>query len=182
MNVVFVTTNKGKMGEAVAIGKPYGIEFTQDNYDGFEIQSNSLEEVSLHCAEDAFNQIGEPLIVEDSGVFIDALKGFPGPYSAYVLKTIGLEGVLKLMEGVSNRSAVMRSAVVYTDGKQMKTFTGEVKGVISDTRRGSGGFGYDPVFVPEGREKTFSEDTEYKLKVSHRAQSIRKFCEWYAKK
>jgi XTP/dITP diphosphohydrolase len=181
-SVVFVTTNRGKMGEAVAIGKQYGIGFTQDDYDAAEIQSNDLEEIAAECATESYAHIKKPLIVEDSGVFVEALGGFPGPYSAYVIKTIGIEGILKLMGGIGNRRAVMRSALVFADGKRLKTFAGEVRGVIADNRRGAGGFGYDPIFIPEDWKKTFSEDTDYKLRVSHRAQSIRKFCEWYAKR
>lgn len=182
MKIIFATTNLGKMVEAKAIGARYKVEFVQGNYEGFEIQSNDLEEIAVHCAGEAWEKLKKPLIVEDSGVFVDSLNGFPGPYSAYVFKTIGLDGVLKLMIGVKNRQAIMRSAVAYVDGKGIRTFTGEVKGVIADNRKGSAGFGYDPIFIPDGWKKTFGEDVNYKLKVSHRAQSLRKFCEWYSKK
>jgi len=180
--IFFVTTNPGKMREATGIGRRFGITFVQNSYDCFEVQSDNLGEVAGEAAKDSFAHLKTPLIVEDSGVFIDALKGFPGPYSAYVYKTVGTEGVLKLMEGLKDRKAVMRSSVAYADGKQIKLFNGEVSGIISDTKKGSEGFGYDPIFIPDGKAKTFAEDTAYKLQVSHRAKALRAFCEWFSKK
>ncbi len=182
MEVVFVTTNPGKMWEATEIGKEFGIKFVQDKAAVDEVQSADLEEIAAKCAKDAWAQVKKPLIVDDSGVFVEALKGFPGPYSSYVYTTIGVDGVLKLLEGVKNRKALMRSVVAYTDGKTVTTFTGEVDGKIITEKRGKGGFGYDPVFVPAGAEKTFSEDDDYKMQVSHRARSIREFCEWVSKR
>jgi len=179
--IVFVTTNPGKMGEAKAIGAEYGISFVQDEYDVFEVQSNDLSEVAIECAKDAWPLVKRPMIVEDSGFFVNALKGFPGVYSAFVLKTIGNSGILRLLEGAKDRSSAMRSAVAYTDGKETKLFTGEVKGDVSECCKGTTGFGYDPIFIPQGSGKTFGEDFAYKNKVSHRAKSIRAFCEWYSK-
>ncbi len=181
MEIVFVTTNKGKMEEAGELGARYGIEFIPNGYDAVEMRSDDPEEIAAGSARDAYAKIRRPLIVEDSGLFIDALKGFPGTYSAFVFRTIGLDGVLRVMDGRKNRKATMRSAVAYADGESVKTFTGEVRGRIPEASKGSGGFGYDPVFIPEDRERTFGEDLDYKSRVSHRAQSIRKFCEWYGK-
>ena len=180
MKVVFVTTNKGKMGEAREIGAHYGIEFIPNDYDAVEIRADDPVEIAVESAKDAYGKIKEPLIVEDSGLFIDTLNGFPGTYSAFVFHTIGVEGVLKVMENKVKKDATMKSAVAYTDGKEIKSFLGEVKGTVPKDQRGTSGFGYDPVFIPEGRDRTFAEDLDYKAAVSHRAQSIRKFCEWYS--
>jgi XTP/dITP diphosphohydrolase len=181
MEIVFVTTNKGKTAEARAIGREYGIEFIPNDYDADEIRSPDPEEIALESAKDAFNKIKQPLIVEDSGLFIDSLNGFPGTYSAYVFKTIGLDGVMKILQGMENRKATMKSAVAYTDGKTTKSFLGEVRGAIPDNEKGEEGFGYDPIFIPEGNDRTFGEDTDFKNQVSHRARSLRKFCEWYSR-
>ncbi len=182
MEIVFVTTNKGKMAEAREIGAHYGINFIPNDYDAVEMRSNDPKEIAAESAKDAYAKIKRPLIVEDSGLFIDTLRGFPGTYSAFVFRTIGVDGVLKVMEHKVKRSATMKSAVAYTDGKTVKTFLGEVRGEVPKDSRGTGGFGYDPIFIPEGKELTFGQDLEYKSEVSHRAQSIRKFCEWYADK
>jgi len=182
MEIIFVTTNKGKLEEAVEMGAHYGIEFIPNDYDAVEIRSSDPEGIAVESAKDAYEKIKKPLIVEDSGLFINTLKGFPGTYSAFVFDTIGVNGVLKVMENKVNRKATMRSAVAYTDGEEVKSFLGEVKGVIPKDSKGTSGFGYDPIFVPEGKDRTFGEDLDYKAQVSHRAQSIRKFCEWYSKK
>lgn len=180
MEITFVTTNPGKLVEARKLAEPFGISVVSNDYDSIELQSDDLLEIAKESAKDAFNLIQKPLIVDDSGVFCEALGGFPGPYSAYIYKTIGVDGVLKLLEGKENKKASMISAVAFTDGKETKTFLGEVKGEIIPEKRGEGGFGFDPIFVPKGNDKTFSEDEEYKDKVSHRAQSIKAFFEWYS--
>ena len=182
MEIVFVTTNRGKMGEAKEIGAHYGIEFIPNDYDAVEMRSSDPEEIAIGSAKDAYAKIKRPLIVEDSGLFIETLKGFPGTYSAFVFHTIGVNGVLKVMEHKVKRAATMKSAVAYTDGKSVKSFLGEVKGIVPKDSRGVSGFGYDPIFIPEGKDRTFAEDLDYKASVSHRAQSIRKFCEWYSNK
>jgi XTP/dITP diphosphohydrolase len=122
--------------------------------------------------------------VEDAGLFVDALKGFPGPYAAYVYKTISNPGLLKLMENVKDRKATFRSVMAYYDGQSEPVcFEGEASGRIAyDEIWGNlkTGFGFDPIFQPEGSKKTFAEMTiEEKNGFSHRANAIRKFAEWY---
>lgn len=182
MRIVFVTTNAGKIEEAVRLGKEYGIEVLSNTYDAYEPRSTDPVEIAEASAKDAYDFIGKPLIVEDSGFFIDALHGFPGTYSAYVFKTIGLEGMMKVMEGVENRRASMRSAVAYTDGEDLVSFAGRVDGAVPERKGGDRGFGYDPIFIPDGCDATFAEDPKYKSKISHRAQSLRAFFEWFAER
>ncbi len=180
---VFITGNKGKYEEARRILGEYGLELYLDSKRRkVEIQSESLEEivdfalVHLECAPD------EACIIEDDGLFIEALGGFPGPYSAYVYKTIGLKGVLKLMEGVSNRRAYFKSVVGVKIGGERALFTGVVHGFISERERGVGGFGFDPIFIPEGHDRTFAElGVEVKNKISHRARAFRALGEWVMK-
>src|SRR4030065_1326265 len=115
-----------------------------------EIQSDRLAEIAQVSVIDAFNRCHLPIIVEDAGFFVDALKGFPGPYAAYTYKTISNPGLLKLMENVENRKATFRSAIAYYDGLlEPACFEGEAAGKIaSDERwgRGNGGLGFCPVF------------------------------------
>jgi len=117
------------------------------------------------------------------------LSGFPGPYAAYVYKTIHNSGILKLMEGVKDRRAVFQSVIAYCDDQtccEPKIFCGESKGRITTVERkeqGKSGFGFDPIFEPDGSKKTFAEMTlEEKNGYSHRANAIRKFAEWYKQK
>ena len=108
------------------------------------------------------------------------MNGFPGPYSSYVYKTLGLNGILKLLDGIENRRAYFRAVAVLEHpvlGEQV--FEGIVYGRIAHYPRGTGGFGFDPIFVPEGEEKTFAElPVSDKNKYSHRARAFRKLFEW----
>ena len=119
-------------------------------------------------------------MVEDAGLFIEALKGFPGPYSSYVYKTLGVQGILKLMEGVKRREAYFLSAIAYAEpGLEPKVFLGKVEGFIVPEARGSKGFGFDPIFQPKGSEKTFAEmGVEEKNRFSHRAKALSALAEW----
>ena len=183
--VIFLATgNFHKFDEARRILAEYDIAAGMLRVKNVEIQSDSLEEIAKASAVDAFNRCHLPVIVEDAGLFVDALKGFPGPYAAYVYKTISNPGMLKLMENVDDRKATFRSAVAYYDGlSEPVCFEGEAVGRIAyDEIWGDlkTGFGFDPIFQPSGSKKTFAEMTiEEKNGFSHRANAIRKFAEWY---
>lgn len=178
--VKVLTSNEGKFRELEALAKGYGIELEWVRTPKWEIQSEDLAEIAKFSAEIAFSTLKEPVIVEDTGLFIDSLNGFPGPYTSYARKTIGLEGILKLMEGKNDRRARFVTYLAYADSINTKVFVGEVRGVIADSIRGSRGFGFDPIFVPEGSDKTFAEmDVEEKNKYSHRAKAFRAFAEFF---
>jgi XTP/dITP diphosphohydrolase len=121
-----------------------------------------------------------PYIVEDSGLFIRALNWFPGTLSSQVFRKIGNRGILKLMEGVEDRYAVFRSAIALGLGENViKVFEGVAEGEVALEARGSGGFGYDPIFIPSGHRKTFAEmDVDEKNKVSHRGMAVRRLIEY----
>ncbi len=176
MEVIFVTSNEGKYREARAIGEKYGIEVGWIQLEYLEPQGNDLEEIARKSAEMLSKEMSSQFFIEDSGLFIEALKGFPGPYSSYVFKTIGNEGIIKLMDGVEDRRAYFMAVIAYWDGKEVKTFTGRVDGKISEEIRGEHGFGYDPIFEFEG--KTFAEMGEEKNEYSHRRRALEKFFEW----
>jgi len=183
----FVTGNDGKVREARAA---LDEEVTQFTYDYTEIQSHDLGEIAAHGAREAYREIGEPVMVEDSGLFVDALDGFPGPYSAYVEDTLGIERVWRLTEPEDDHAAAFRSLIAYCDGSALTgaptvrdgdppvaIFEGRVVGEIVPPR-GEGGFGYDPIFEYDG--KTFAEMTpDEKNEYSHRGRAIDAFAEWY---
>jgi len=184
--IFFATGNFNKFNEARRILSGYGLAAGMLRVKTVEIQSDSLTEIAKTSVIEAFKLCHLPVIVEDAGLFVEALKGFPGPYAAYVYKTISNPGMLRLMDGKEDRKAVFRSAIAYYDGtSEPVCFDGEAKGEIAnDERWGSGkaGFGFDPIFLPSGSEKTFAEmDIEEKNLLSHRADAMRKFAEWYAK-
>jgi len=185
--VFFATGNVHKFNEARSILTGLDIAVGMLRVKDTEIQSDSLVEIAQASARDVFKRCGLPVIVEDAGLFIDALNGFPGPYAAYVYKTIGNAGLLKLMTGVENRQAVFQSAIAYCDGdaEAAVVFEGEAAGKITKEERvgnGKSGFGFDPIFKPSGSAKTFAEMTlEEKNGFSHRAKAVRKIAEWYKK-
>jgi len=167
MCVLFITTNKNKVEEAKAV---LGIDMVQVDKEYPEIQGSS-EEVVLFALD--FLKEKEPFIVEDTSLYIEALEGFPGPFASYVQKTIGNKGVLKLMEGVENRKAFFETCVGLGHGSK-RVFKGRCNGSIALEPRGISGFGFDPVFIPEGDERTFAEmNLLEKNLVSHRAAAFR---------
>jgi len=182
MEVLFASSNEHKVSEANRIGGDYGVEFARVDCPYPELQSDSLSEIAEEGAGFVYEKIKKPVIVEDSGLFINALKGFPGAYSAPVHKKIGNQGILRLLAEEKNRTACFVSAVAYAGEDGIRVFEGTVEGEIIFMERGSGGFGYDPIFKPRGREKTFAEDPEYKDKVSHRYLAVKEFCEWITEK
>lgn len=185
--VFFATGNVNKFNEARRILGSYGVAVGMLKLKGDEVQSESLQEIAEKSVQYAYKKSGLPIFVEDAGLFIDALSGFPGPYAAYVYKTIHNSGVVKLMENVKDRKATFRSVISYFDGQTETptSFLGESKGEITTEERrseGKSGFGFDPIFQPDGSSRTFAEMTiAEKNDYSHRAEAIRKFAEWYVK-
>jgi len=183
--IFFATNNVNKFDEARRVLAEYNVAVGMLRVKSLEIQSESLEEIAKASVLDAFDKCRLPIIVEDAGLFIDALNGFPGPYAAYAYKTVGNQGLLRLMKNIKARRAHFESAVAYFSAelKSPVCFHGEVIGKIADEEtRGSGrsGFGFDPIFKPLSSSKTFAEMMiAEKNEHSHRARALRKFAEWY---
>ncbi len=184
--VFFATSNIHKFQEARSILGAMGIAVGMLKLKGDEVQSESLQVIAEKSVQNAFRRSGLPIFVEDAGLFIGALKGFPGPYAAYVYHTIGNRGILKLMAGEERREATFQSIISYCDQDNSLdplSFYGESKGEITLSERleqGKSGFGFDPIFQPAGSKKTFAEMTiQEKNGYSHRAMAIRKFALWY---
>jgi len=178
-DVFFASSNVHKYEEAEKILSEFGIklDFYQTNL--VEIQDDSLSKIALQKALDAYDKCKKPVIVEDDGLFIDSLSGFPGPFSSYVFKTIGNNGILKLVE--DNRGAKFRAVIAYCDSnKKPKLFEYSISGKISKNLQGKG-WGYDPIFIPEKQNKTYAELAE-KNKISHRYESLKKFADWFNNK
>ncbi|MGC9209288.1 MAG: RdgB/HAM1 family non-canonical purine NTP pyrophosphatase [Nitrososphaeria archaeon] len=176
MELVFLTGNANKITEANEALKDTGISLVppRKRVEKLEIQDSRVENISLYAAKHASRRLREPFVVEDDGLFVRPLNGFPGPYTAYALKTIGIGGLLKLLEGSKERDAYFLSAVTLHIGGRLYLFTHRVDGTISLQPRGSSGFGFDPVFIPNGYTSTYAEmDLGLKSKISHRAGAFR---------
>ncbi len=179
MEVLFATSNRNKFAEAAAALRPHGIELKHFPFEHREIRSDSLDEIASEATEEAYRRCARPVFVEDSGLFIKALNGFPGAYSAWVQKKLGNAGILRLMNGAKDRSAWFEACIAYHDGKTVRTFHGKCAGTISDAARGISGFGYDPIFVPTGHLQTFAENIELKNNLSHRYNSLLEFSKFF---
>jgi XTP/dITP diphosphohydrolase len=172
------TSSDHKYEEAREVLAEYGVELERLSIDRVEIQADDPELIAEYSLK--VLDVDVPILIEDAGLYIDKYYGFPGPYSSYALRTIENEGILKLMEGEMERGARYLSAVAFRDGDTSVTFTGEVVGRIAMEMRGTNGFGYDPIFMPEeGDGRTFGEmSAAEKARISHRARAFRKLGEW----
>ena len=174
MEIYFATGNKNKFLEAEKAFEENLSEASlkQFEFSHNEIRSDSLEEISEEAVKAAYDEVKKPVFVEDAGLFIDALNGFPGTYSGWVYKKIGDKGILSLLEGEPDRKARFEADIAFHDGKEIRHFHGVCEGEIAQESKGGGGFGYDPIFVPTGWSTTFAESIELKNKLSHRYKSL----------
>jgi XTP/dITP diphosphohydrolase len=187
--LVFITTNKHKVKEIreLANSESKGITIEHLDYDYPEFQLDEIEAV----AEESANyirmhsgiKVEKPFFIEDSGLTIHSLNGFPGPFSAFVFNKIGNAGILKLMTDKKGeaRRATFKTVVAFCESPEKAPilFVGTSEGRIAKAARGEGGFGYDPIFELESVNKTFAEmSTEEKNVVSHRGQAFRKLLDY----
>ncbi len=181
----FVTGNVHKYQEARNVLSRSNLATAMLNIETTEIQADDIETVARNSALEAAQRSNLQVFVEDAGLFIKSLNGFPGPYSSYVYRTVSIRGVLKLMRNIRRRDAYFQSVVAFCDPNnrfRIKWFNGKVDGWITCEERGEQGFGFDPIFEPATEVgKTFAQMTlEEKNRYSHRAQAFRKFATWYA--
>lgn len=160
MTLWFMTTNEGKVAEAREHFSHFGIPVRQFDFEAVEPQADDLEIVALAKIEQAIPHLPEPndmLLVEDAGLFIDALNGFPGVYSSYALETLGVQGILTLMEYLQSqdpiqdgnlRSAEFRAVAVLYHNGTTTVAEGVCPGRIAHKPVEGEGFGFDPIFIP----------------------------------
>ncbi len=176
--ITFVTGNKAKAREVERILN-IPIEILQIELD--EIQELDLEKIALHKINQAFEIVKKPVIIDDISLEIHAWKGFPGPLIKWVLKSENGTArlLLKLLENETNRKATAKLAIGFHDGEKAHLFIGSIDGEISREIKGENGFGWDPVFVPDGESKTFAQmsPTE-KDKISHRKKALDKLSDF----
>lgn len=185
----FATSNIGKFKEVKKelSKEQIGVKHLKVPYP--EIQADTLKEVAKFGIE-FLKKENKKVFLEDSGLFVHSLNHFPGVYSAYVFKTIGKEGILKLLEDKENqnenkskrnkitekfgRTAHFKTVIAYYNLKEVKFFNGICDGKISLIARGENGFGYDPIFIPKNSKRTFAEmSIEEKNSFSHRGKALR---------
>ena len=177
MKIVVVTSNPNKAREVAAFFE--GVcEVEHVPLECPEFRHDDVGEIAREKAKFAFEHLQVPLIADDTGFSIAALGGFPGPYAAYVLETIGIGGILRLMEGKTDRDAYFETAIAHADERGIRVFRGRIDGRIVDPR-GYGGFGYDPIFEVGGR--TLAElPLGEKARISHRGRALGALKAWLA--
>jgi len=181
MELYFVTGNKGKMVEAERI---LGLPIQIADVELTEIQSLDLGEVVKDKVSKAYERVQKPVFVDDVGLFVDTWNGFPGPFIKFMRLSGSYENelLLKMLKNEENRAVVVKAVVGFCDGSKIQTFEGEVKGVLATQERGSDGWGFDPIFIPNGYDQTYAEmGEEKKNRISHRAIAMSKFKDFLLK-
>jgi len=153
---LFVTSNENKWREAQQI---LGRDLDRITIELPEIQAPTTMEVALEKAKVAYALLKRPVIVEDAGVELKALGGFPGPFIKFWEKLGGLESICRAADGLKDRRAEAVCALVAYDARGPQPFEGRAAGTIAPSPRGTQGFGWDPVFIPEGDSRTWGEVT-----------------------
>lgn len=184
-NLVFATGNIHKLQEVQGLFKEgFALSCLKDVNITEEIPetADNLVDNALQKARYVYEKCGIPCFADDTGLEVDALDGAPGVYSARYAgeqkdSKLNMLLLLKNMNGNTNRNARFRTIIAYIDeNAQEHIFEGEIKGKIIENMAGTNGFGYDPIFVPEGYDKTFAElSSEIKNTISHRARAMEKF-------
>jgi XTP/dITP diphosphohydrolase len=182
IKAIFVTTNEHKRREVQDI---LGFALGRADLDLPEIQAIDPADVAAEKARAAREALGDtdlPVLVEDSGLMVDAWGGFPGALTKWLMQSVGNEGLLRMFAPGDDRSARAVCVVALAEaGGRVRTFRGEVRGTVAESPRGEGGFGYDPVFVPGWSSMTYAQMGEGKNTDSHRARAFRAVKEWLEK-
>ena len=166
-----VTGNPGKLREAREI---CGAELVSHALDLPEIQSLDLIEVLRAKGEEAWRRLSRPVIVEETGLSLAALNGFPGPLVKWMLDAVGPEGIARIAIDRGEPGVSADCALLYRDAEREVVAEGSTRGVLVLPGRGEGGFGWDRVFQPEGDERTYGEMTSAeKIEIGHRGRAWR---------
>lgn len=171
MELILVTGNKNKLIEFQAI--LHDIDLKNEKIDLDEIQSLDLEEITKHKAKQAYQLLKKPVIVEDTGFFLDEFKGLPGSFIKFFNQQLGNESMIKMLGNCENRKAYAKTCVTYYDGEKFIFAFGKVDGNVTKKLSQGEGFGFDYCFIPNGYDKTLSElGLDIKNKISHRRRAI----------
>lgn len=157
LDVVFITGNQNK---ADYLSKLIGLPIKHQKVDLDEIQSLDLRLITEHKVRQAYKLVNKPVLVEDVGLIIGSMGRLPGPFVKWFIEDIGLEGVCRLADLSPDRSAVAACCYGFYDGKELKLIYNERAGSIAKQPRGDAGFGWNPIFIPEGQTLTLGEMSE----------------------
>ena len=182
MKLDFATNNKHKLDEVRKITAQHNIEVVSladiHCHDEIPETADTLEGNALQKAQYIQDKFGLDCFADDTGLEVEALDNAPGVYSARYAgpghdSEANMQKLLQEMEGKTNRKARFRTVIALIIGDKQYCFSGIVNGTITTEKKGENGFGYDPIFIPEGYEQTFAELGDFvKNKISHRAKAV----------
>lgn len=174
MKIRFLSKNKHKIEEATAILRGVGVEVIPVHFAIDELQSEDTEKIVRDKVLRAFHKLGHPLFVEQTGLFLEQLNGFPGGLTQVFWDTLLADRVSELF---GNGPVVAKTRIGYCDGRRVHQFEGEIKGTISPVPQGSRDFQWDCIFVPDGLTETFAEMGARKNEISMRKLALDAFAE-----
>lgn len=168
--VTLITGSEGKAREFAAM---LGIDVVAVKAELAEVQALDVADVVTRKVEEAYARVNGPVLVDDTGLALHAWNGLPGALVRWFLDTVGTAGLLDMASNVTERAATVTTALGFMDGNGVQVFTGSVSGRLATRARGTNGFGYDSIFIPDGSDLTFAEmSPEQKNRVSHRRLAV----------
>lgn len=153
-SLTFITSNQSK---AEQLSRYLHQTVAHQRVELTEIQSLDIEEVVAHKVKEAFSRLKTPVLVDDNGLTISAFGRLPGTFIKFFEQELGYEGLCRLVDTAEDRSAQALVTIGYSDSEQVETFTGVLEGMIADHPKGTGGFGWDNIFIPKGYIQTRAE-------------------------
>ena len=186
--LIYLTTNPHKVEEANKFfNEKYGfnIEIVNPDFEILEIQSENCSDVAAFSVKYAADKLGYAVLKADSGLYVDALGGLPGPYNHYFDKQIGVEKFLELLKNETNRKARLEHCFAYCEpGGEPIIFSGGGTGTIAYAPRGKKGRWHDLFYIPDGEDKTLSElrEIDYEKEASYWGDAKDQFAKWYSEK
>lgn len=168
--ICLITGNPGKVKEFSAL---LGFPVDHEKLDLIEVQALEVREIAASKARQAYKALQRPVMIDDTGFSVAEWNGLPGALITWFLKTVGPEGIVKMATGLTDRTVHVITAIGFADQNGIQVFSGTVRGVIPLEPRGSKGFGYDSIFIPDGSSHTYAEmNMEEKNKLSMRRLAV----------
>lgn len=156
MEINYVTTSKYKVFMAKQFFEPFDITVNQIQMETPEIQDNDVRNVAKYSAQYAFEKTKKPVLKNDGGLYIPALNDFPGAFTKFAEDMLGEDGILKLLQDKTDRTAYWLEALAYADKNGVRVFISKTPGKIATKKDGNFGWGYDKIFIPDGQTKTLA--------------------------
>jgi len=171
-SLTFITGNAEKVAQ---LSRHFSLPISHQKLDVPEIQSSDVKEVASHKATKAYEMLGSPVLVEDTSLVFNAFGKLPGPFVKWFLESVGNEGMTRMLDAFEDRSAIAEVCFAVCDESGVQLFDGKIEGSIADRPKGDTGFGWDPIFIPNGYSETWGQMTyELQHETSMRRIALQK--------